>query len=64
MRRAMDVQHALARKGHHRRALPDLIIAATAEEHGAVVVHYDKDYDLISEVTGQETRWVVPAGSL
>jgi predicted nucleic acid-binding protein len=64
MRRAIDVQHELARKGQHRRALPDLIIAATAERHGATVVHYDKDYDLIAAVTGQPTEWIVPAGTL
>lgn len=52
MRRAIEVQHELARKGQHRRALPDLSIAATAEVRGAMVVHYEKDYDLIAEVTG------------
>ncbi|MFV2198092.1 PIN domain nuclease [Nocardiopsis sp. LOL_012] len=64
MRRAIEVQHELARKGQHRRALADLIIAATAEAHGATVVHYDKDYDLISTVTGQPTLWIVPAGTV
>jgi predicted nucleic acid-binding protein len=64
MRRALEVQHELARKGHHRRALPDLITAATAEVHGATVVHYDKGYDLIADVTGQPVSWIVPAGTL
>ena len=40
----------------HRRPIPDLIIAATAELHGAEVLHVDSDYDLIAEVTGQPMR--------
>ena len=58
MDRALEVQRLLA--GHsgnaHRRPIPDLIIAATAEVHGAEVLHVDSDYDLIAEVTGQPVR--------
>jgi len=43
---------------------PDLLIAATAERHGLVVVHYNSDYDLIAAVTDQQTEWVVPQGSV
>lgn len=43
--------------------MPDLLIAATAERHDVTVLHYDADFDLIAEVTGQLTRWVVPRGS-
>jgi predicted nucleic acid-binding protein len=43
--------------------MADLLIAATAERHGVTVLHYDADYDLIAEVTGQLTQWVVPRGS-
>lgn len=65
MDRALDVHRLLARTSQHRNfRLPDLIIAATAEQHGAVVLHYDGDYDRIAEVTGQATEWVVPRGSL
>jgi len=28
------------------------------------VVHYDEDYDLIAQVTGQQARWLAPRGSL
>ena len=63
LRRAIEVQGALAAKGQHRRPLPDLMIAATAELAGAVVLHYDHDFDLIAEVTGQETEWIVPRGT-
>lgn len=63
MDRAMEVQGLLARKGHHRLPIPDLVIAATAERHGATVLHYDHDFDLIAEVTGQPTRWIVRRGT-
>lgn len=62
--RALDAQHRLARRGQHRVPLPDLLIAATAEEHGLAVIHYDRDFDRIAEVTGQRTEWVVPPGSI
>ncbi|GIH05034.1 ribonuclease VapC51 [Rhizocola hellebori] len=63
--RARQVQRELVRNGKHRGpGVPDLLIAATAEVHGAVVVHYDRDYDVIAELTGQPTRWIVPAGSV
>ena len=49
--------------GHgHRRPIPDLIIAATAELHGAEVLHVDSDYDLIAEVTGQPMRRLFDPG--
>lgn len=52
--RAVEVQGILARRGHHRApAVPDLLIAATAELAGLVVLHHDKDFNLIAEVTGQ-----------
>lgn len=63
MDRAMEVQHLLAKRGQHRLPLPDLMIAATAEVHGATVLHYDHDYDLIAGVTKQPTQWIVPRGT-
>ena len=63
--RALQVQQLLARRGLHRSAkLPDLLIAAIAELAGAVVVHYDGDYDHISAVTGQPTEWIVTRASV
>jgi predicted nucleic acid-binding protein len=65
MDRALAVHRELAAKSQHRHfRLPDLIIAATAEEHGATVLHYDADYDRIAEVTGQPVEWVATKGSL
>jgi len=37
--------------------------AAVAERHGVRVLHYDRDFDLIAEVTGQPVEWVVPYGT-
>lgn len=59
--RAIDVQGLLARRGHHRVPLPDLIVAAHA---GMVLLHYDADFDRIAAVTGQAVEWVVPRGSI
>ncbi|MFF4340348.1 PIN domain nuclease [Kitasatospora sp. NPDC001540] len=62
--RAKQVQQQALFRGNHR-ALPmaDLLIAATAERHGATVLHYDGDHDMIAAITGQPARWVVPAGT-
>lgn len=53
--RAIEVQMRLADQGHHRApSVPDLIVAATAELAGLTVLHVDKDFELIAEITGQE----------
>ena len=62
--RAIEVQGLLAQRGQHRVPIPDLIIAAAAEQAGTVVLHYDADFDRIAAVTGQAAEWVVPKGSL
>jgi predicted nucleic acid-binding protein len=64
VRRALQVQRLLAARSQRGRKIPDLLVAAAAEELDAVVLHYDADFDLISEVTGQRCEWVVPAGSV
>lgn len=63
--RAREVQASLVRRGQHRAVgVADLLIAATAELAGLVLLHYDADFDLIAAVTGQPTGWVVPRGSV
>ncbi len=62
--RAIAIQGALARSGHHRVPIPDLIIAATAESASLTVLHYDSDFDRIAKVTGQPAEWVVPRGTV
>lgn len=55
--RAVEVQGLLADRGHHRAAkIPDLLIAAVAELAGLTVLHVDKDFDLIAEVTHQQVE--------
>jgi predicted nucleic acid-binding protein len=63
--RARHVQRELVRHGQHRGpGVPDLLIAATGEVYGAVVVHYDRDFDAIAAITGQPVEWIVPPGSV
>jgi predicted nucleic acid-binding protein len=55
--RAVEVLALLADRGQHRApSIPDLVIAAIAESAALVVVHDDKDFDLIAEVTGQRVE--------
>ena len=66
-RRATDVFELLAERGplHHRQVgIPDLLIAAAAELAELPVLHYDRDFELIAEVTGQPLRAIAPLGSL
>ena len=39
-------------------------VLTLAERHGLTLLHYDKDFELIAKVTGQDVEWVVPAGSV
>lgn len=52
--RALAVLETLAEWGQHRApSIPDLLVAAVAEQARLVVLHVDKDFELIAEVTGQ-----------
>lgn len=63
--RAREVQILLSAGGVHRRVPPaDLLIAAAAEAAAVEIVHYDRDYERISGVSGQPHRWFVADGSL
>ena len=64
VRRALQVQRLLAERSKRGRKIPDLLVAAAAEELSVAVLHYDADFDLISDVTGQSSEWVVPAGTV
>mgnify|MGYP001375959319 CR=1 FL=1 len=53
-RRAVEVQRLLSLRGQHRApSVPDLLIAAIAEHAGLTLLHVDKDFELIAEVTQQ-----------
>jgi predicted nucleic acid-binding protein len=63
--RARDVQLRMAARGHHRAAgVIDLLTAAVAEHHGAVVLHYDADFERIAATTGQPHAWIAPRGTV
>jgi len=65
--RAREVYRLLSDRGqaaHRAVKHADLLIAAAAEVAGIGLVHYDNDYDLIAEVTGQTARWVRPRGTI
>jgi predicted nucleic acid-binding protein len=52
--RTVEVLALLADRGQHRApSIPDLIIAATAELAGLTVLHLDKDFEIIPQITGQ-----------
>ena len=64
VRRAKEVQRVLSAQGLRGRKVPDLLIAAAAEIEGMVVLHYDRDFEIIAGVTGQGHEWILPAGSI
>jgi predicted nucleic acid-binding protein len=63
--RAREVRVRMAARGHHRAAgVIDLLTAAVAEHHGAVVLHYDADFEHVAASTGQPIAWIVQRGSI
>jgi predicted nucleic acid-binding protein len=63
--RAREIQLLLSPDGDHRRVPPaDLLLAATAEEAGVPLVHYDRDYERVASVTDLQHLWMVADGSL
>ncbi|KES06368.1 twitching motility protein PilT [Streptomyces toyocaensis] len=58
-RRARVVQGELTAKGEQRSAgAVDLLVAATAEEAGLTLLHYDRDFETIARTTGQPARMI------
>jgi predicted nucleic acid-binding protein len=66
LRAAEAGMRALARRsaGAHRIPIVDYLTAATAQETGAAVLHYDRDYDALAEVMTFESVWLAPAGAI
>jgi predicted nucleic acid-binding protein len=61
-RRALEVQGILSRRGLHRApSVPDLLVAAAAELSGLVVLHLDKDFEVVAEVTDQDVERLLVA---
>lgn len=47
---ARTAHRELAELGQHRVSIPDLLIAACAQQHGADVLHVDRHFDVLSRV--------------
>jgi predicted nucleic acid-binding protein len=47
---AAGAQRELAARSQHRVSIPDLLIAACAQQHGAGVLHVDRHYDVLASV--------------
>jgi predicted nucleic acid-binding protein len=63
--RAREIQAELVARGQHRAvAIPDVLVAAIADVEGLTVLHYDGDFDIVAEVTGQPTEWIVSSGTV
>ena len=59
--RAVTVQAELGARGQHRAAsIPDLLIAATPELTQLTVLHVDKHFELIPDITGQPLERLKP----
>lgn len=50
--------------GAQRLPIVDYLVAAAAQELGAAVIHYDRDYDTLAELMEFESVWLAPAGTL
>jgi predicted nucleic acid-binding protein len=51
---ALTAHRELGEKGRHRIPIPDLLIAACAQQHQAAVLHVDRHYDVLAEVLSFE----------
>jgi len=47
---AERAQQELSTRGRHRVSLPDLLIAACAQQHGADILHVDRHFDVLADV--------------
>lgn len=64
-RAAERAQALLAERSERRGPTPtDLLIAGIAEVNGVTLLHYDRHFDTIARVTGQQTEWLAPRGSV
>lgn len=51
---AVTAHRELGQQGRHRLPIPDLLIAACAQQHQAAVLHLDRHYDVLAEVLAFE----------
>lgn len=65
-REAIRAMRELAAGGPlgHRVPLPDLLIAATAQEAGVGVLHLDRRFDRLAKVLAFDSRWAADPAKL
>jgi predicted nucleic acid-binding protein len=51
---AIGAHRELGQKGQHRLPIPDLLIAACAQQYQAAVLHVDRHYDVLAGVLAFE----------
>jgi len=54
MQIAIGAHRELGQRGRHRLPIPDLLIAACAQQHQAAVLHLDRHYEVLAEVLAFE----------
>jgi predicted nucleic acid-binding protein len=59
-RAGLGAMRELARVGRHRIPLPDLLIAAAAQEHGLTVLHQDRHFDTLQQVMTFRSHRLLP----
>lgn len=59
---ASSAQRELAAAGQHRLPIPDLLIAACAQQHSADVLHVDRHFDTLANVLAFRARRVETTG--
>jgi predicted nucleic acid-binding protein len=52
---AVTAHRELGERGRHRLPIPDLLIASCAQQHQAAVLHFDRHYDVLTEVLAFES---------
>ena len=52
MSAAESAQRELGGRGSYRLPLPDILIGACAQQHGADVLHVDRHFDALAEIFG------------
>jgi predicted nucleic acid-binding protein len=58
------IMRKFAARGQHRApSIADLFVSAVAMTHEATLLHYDKDFELIADVTGMRQEWILPRGT-
>jgi hypothetical protein len=60
---AMNKLAAKSDKAQRSVAIPDFLIAATAQDAALGVLHYDKDFDVLQEFLEFDSRWIAPKGT-